>query len=229
MGSTCLLKIPHRGRSAVVVPTVPSEPWRGQTLRLLSQWLDADTALITAEGSVDAANADAPWRVRYCGVVARRDEHGPRSESTGILWHSRLFGTEGGQRTQRRQPWCSPGHGAKSAPSPGCCESAIPPGACRPSAPSMRRWQRCRASRNRVGARRAVAAAPTSFASYSAVRRHSHCRSPFGSGYALGWHRCRRTAPRTAEPFPRGMASVWWRARSSWRSSTRRSSRRPSR
>ena len=37
---------------------LPSEPWRGHTLRLFSQWLDADTALVTAEGAVDASNAD---------------------------------------------------------------------------------------------------------------------------------------------------------------------------
>lgn len=50
---------------------LPSEPWRGQTLRLLSQWLDADTALITAEGSVDAANAEDLGE--YLLRVARRN------------------------------------------------------------------------------------------------------------------------------------------------------------
>ncbi len=37
---------------------LPNEPWRGPTLRLFSQWLDADTALVIAEGAIDASNAD---------------------------------------------------------------------------------------------------------------------------------------------------------------------------
>lgn len=54
-----------------VATDFPSEPWRGQTLRLLSRWLDADTALITAEGSVDASNADR--LDEYVQRVARRN------------------------------------------------------------------------------------------------------------------------------------------------------------
>ncbi len=49
---------------------LPSEPWRGHTLRLFSQWLDADTALVTAEGAVDASNAHHLGE--YVQRVARR-------------------------------------------------------------------------------------------------------------------------------------------------------------
>jgi anti-anti-sigma regulatory factor len=49
---------------------LPCEPWRGHTLRLFSQWLDAETALVTAEGAVDASNADHLGE--YALRVARR-------------------------------------------------------------------------------------------------------------------------------------------------------------
>ncbi len=127
-------------------PEPLTEPTDCHTAHFATRWLQPETAVITAHGELDAANAQ-----EFVDYALRHAAHTDRLvlDLTGV----EFFGTAGFSALHSVNVRCA---GEKiewawrpAQPSPGCCGSAIPIRPCRSATASTPRCRPCRA--NRVG------------------------------------------------------------------------------